>query len=260
MRRTVAETNLRALRQQIIRMAANSGEGHIPSALSILDLVYVLHRQVMDLDNDRFILSKGHGCLALYVALADIGLMPSSWLDDFCDGDHADLLGHPERRPEVGIHATTGSLGHGIGMAVGMAYAQKLSGSPGRVFCLVGDGECEEGSVWEAAHLAARHKLSNLVLLVDANGTSPNQIDGIRHHASLCEKFRAFGWHISRINGHDHVSIRRSVQPLGGEQPYAVIADTVKGFGVEITEREPQVWHHRSPNFTELHTMLECVR
>jgi len=252
------DTNLRALRQQIIRITAESGEGHAPSALSILDIVHVLHNQVMTGD-DKFLLSKGHGCLALYVVLAQRGHIPQSLIEGFCEED-AGLLGHPERAPLLGIEATTGSLGHGIGMAVGMAYAQRLSGSDGRVFCLVGDGECEEGSVWEAAHLAARHKLSNLVLLVDANGTSPNQVDGVRHHTSLCEKFRAFGWQIARINGHDHPSIIRAVQPRAGDMPFVVVADTVKGYGVEAMEKEPQVWHHKSPDFAQLHTMLESVR
>ena len=253
-------TDLRALRQQIVRVATEAGEGHAPSSLSVLDIIYTLHKDVMG-PADKFVLSKGHAALAMYVVLANIGWIPQGWLDRFCEGDEeVPLLGHPERMPECGVHATTGSLGHGIGMAVGMAYGMRLSGSSGRVFCLVGDGECEEGSVWEAAHLAARHKLNNLVLLVDANGTSPNQIDGVRHHTSLCEKFRAFGWNVGRINGHDHPSIIRAVQPRAGDMPFAVIADTVKGFGCEAMEREPQVWHHKSPDFATLHTMLESVR
>ena len=251
-------TDLRALRQQIVRITAESGEGHAPSSLSVLDIIYVLHKHVMR-PEDKFVLSKGHAALALYVVLANIGKIKQQALDHFCE-DGSYLLGHPERFPEDGIEATTGSLGHGIGMACGLALAERISGRHGRVFCLIGDGEAEEGEVWSAAALAARHQLSNLTVLVDANGTSPNRIDGIRLHTSLCEKFRAFGWWTSRINGHDHPSIIRSCQPTGGDAPYVVVCDTVKGYGVERMEREPQVWHHRAPNFSELHTMLESVR
>ena len=253
------DTNLRALRQQIVRITAESGEGHAPSSLSVLDLIYVLHKDVMTADC-RFVLSKGHAALGLYVVLAHIGKIPQHHLDYFCDDVHGVLGGHPEYAPKAGIEATTGSLGHGIGMAAGLALALRLKNTDGRVFCIVGDGECEEGEVWSAAAIAARQQLSNLVVLIDANGTSPNQIDGARHHTSLCEKFRAFGWNISRINGHDHASIRRACQPTGGDRPYAVIADTVKGYGVKAMEDEPQVWHHKAPDFTTLHTMLESVR
>jgi transketolase len=254
----VVDTNLRALRQQIIRITAESGEGHAPSSLSVLDLLYVLHKDVMGA-SDRFVLSKGHAALALYVVLAHMGRISQWSLDHFCE-DGSFLLGHPERCPDYGIEATTGSLGHGIGLATGLALAERISGRNGRVFCVIGDGEAEEGEVWSAAAIAARQKLGNLVVLVDANGTSPNRIDGIRHATSLCEKFRAFGFFISRINGHDHPSIIRSVQPRGGDMPFAVICDTKKGCGVPIMEAEPQVWHHRAIGFSELHTMLESVQ
>ena len=252
-------TNLRALRQQIILVTAESGEGHAPSSLSVLDLIYVLHKVVMQ-PQDKFVLSKGHAALGLYVVLVALGRMPPTALEEFCADDDPELVGHPERCPGWGIEATTGSLGHGIGLAAGLALAERISGRNGRVFCVIGDGEAEEGEVWSTAAIAARQKLNNLIVLVDANGTSPNRIDGIRHATSLCEKFRAFGFFISRINGHDHPSIRRSVAPTGGDQPYAIICDTQKGHGVPLMESEPQVWHHRAIGFSELHTMLESVQ
>lgn len=253
------DTDLRALRQQIVRVTAESGEGHAPSSLSVLDLIYVLHKDVMTAA-DKFVLSKGHAALGLYVVLSATGRMSQDALDYFCDENASYLKGHPERAPDFGIEATTGSLGHGIGMSVGMAMAERISGRNGRIFCVVGDGEMEEGSCYEAMHLAARNKVSNLTVLVDANKTSPNNIDGERHRSSLADKFAAFDWNVSRINGHDHASIRRSCQPTGGDRPYAVVADTVKGFGIPLMEEEPQMWHHRAPDFAQLHTMLESAR
>lgn len=252
-----SSTDLRALRQQIIRVATNAGEGHIPSALSILDMVYVLHNSVMT-DRCRMILSKGHGCLALYVVLAQRGLIPQSMLDGFCD-ERESLLGHPERAVHLGIEATTGSLGHGIGMACGMALARKIDGSGDRIFCVIGDGEAEEGSVWESALLASRLELSNLTVLVDSNKSSPNMIDGGLCQ-TLCDKFRAFGWFVSRTNGHSHESIDIACKAQGGKKPFVVVCDTVKGNGVQDMIYRPGYWHHRSPTAQELPSLLESVQ
>lgn len=253
----VSSTDLRDLRKQIIRVATNAGEGHIPSALSILDLCYVLHDSVMR-DQDRMILSKGHGCLALYVTLVCLGRMPQHYLDYFCDDTHGALLGHPERDVAVGIEATTGSLGHGIGMSAGIALALRIKHQDSRVFCIVGDGECEEGVVWETALIAARLKLSNLTVLVDANGTSPNSVDG-GFCSTIPDKFRAFGWFVSRINGHDHQAIRTACQASGGDRPFVIVCDTIKGKGVSEMEREPQEWHHKTPGEAQMQSMLERV-
>lgn len=250
-------TDLRPLRQQMMRIASAAGEGHLPSSYSVLDMIWVLHQDVMQAD-DKFILSKGHAALALYAVLAERGMMQWNTIKGHFGYSH--LPGHPERNPAAGIEATTGSLGHGFPMAVGLAYAKRLSGYCGRVFCIAGDSEMEEGSCWEAAHLAARHRLSNLTLLVDANGNSPNRIDGIRLHTSLCEKFNAFGWFVSRINGHDHNAIRRVCAATGGDRPFVIVCDTVKGYGVPEFECCPAEWHHKVPTAEQLPELLESVR
>lgn len=258
------QADLSHLRRRIIETCAKAGEGHIPSALSILDIVWALYDGVLrgtpdEDDRDRFFLSKGHGCLALYVVLNERGLIPDEWLDRFCQPG-AELLGHPERDVAHGIEATTGSLGHGLPMAVGVAAALKMRGSSARVYCLVGDSECEEGSVWEAAHMAARLELSNLTLIIDNNKTSPNRIDGEKFRTDLASKFGAFGWFISHINGHDQDQIRQSSVVSGGRQPFCIVADTVKGYGVEVMEKQPNAWHHRSPTAVELPILLGSVR
>lgn len=214
----------------------------MPSALSILDIVWTLYVGIEATAKDEVILSKGHGCLALYAVLEKTGWLPTEWANLFCVS--GGLLGHPERNPDFDIPATTGSLGHGLPMAAGMALAKKIKNETGRVFCIVGDGEMEEGSCWEALHIAARLKLSNLVLIVDANNTSPNHIDA---HGSLSDKFLAFGWFVMRCNGHDTTLLERMLEPCGGVGPSVLIADTVKGKGIAAMEADPAQWHHRAP-------------
>ena len=185
------------LKKRIVIAAYRAGEGHIASAFSILDILYVLHTQILGPD-DRFILSKGHASLAYYAAL---GLA----FDDFCGYDSL-FGGHPDRNKVPGVLASTGSLGHGFPIAVGVALARKIKGSPGRIYCLVGDGECNEGSIWEASLLAAHHKLDNLCLIVDHNHSNDRAID----LGNLTNKFSAFDFVVTRGSGHDHRKIGRA--------------------------------------------------
>ncbi len=253
------QADLSHLRRTIINTCAKAGEGHIPSALSVLDIVHVLYDGVLNVDpscpehpdRDRFVLSKGHGCLALYAVLAQHGFIPNDWLARFCQAG-AELLGHPERDVAHGIEATTGSLGHGFPIACGIAAGLKIMGSEARVFCLVGDSEMEEGSCWEAAHLATKHELSNLTVIVDNNGNSPNRLDNAPFVSDLASKFRAFGWFVSRVSGHDHDALRSALSLKSGSMPFCVIADTVKGYGVPEMERNAAAWHHRAPRRGEL--------
>lgn len=225
----------------MVRVAMAASEGHVPSSLSVLDIIWVLHNKSM-CEGDIFLLSKAHASLALYVVLEQIGRIPSDWIDRFCEPG-AELLGHPERRPECGIHATTGSLGHGAAISVGLALAKKIRKEEGRIFCVVGDGEAEEGVIYEAMHIASRLNLSNLVWVIDNNQTSPNRIDA---HGSLSDKFLAFGWFVMRCNGHDTTILERMLEPFGGDAPCVLIADTVKGKGIAAMEADPQQWHHKS--------------
>jgi len=224
--------------------AINAGEGHLPSSLSVLDLISTLYGEILT-QNDRFVLSKAHASLTLYAVLGAIGKLPKDWPERFCK-PNSGLLGHPERDLEWGIEATTGSLGHGFPMAVGLAYGMRLSGSTGRVFCLVGDSELEEGSCWEAAMLASRLKLGNLTLLIDNNRNSPNGIDGTPYQSDLGSKFSAFGWYVYKIDGHDPAAIARVCQYTGVKLPSCVIARTVKGKGVDFMEKDPAAWHHKT--------------
>lgn len=264
---------LRRLRRTILETSARAGEGHIPSAFSILEIVWTLYDRVMEdafspikrlpgkkrlvETYDKFVLSKGHGCLALYTVLAEKGLFDERELALFCQPG-ALLQGHPSR-DIPGVECSTGSLGHGLPMAVGMAYALQLVGNPARVFCLVGDTECEEGTIWESAHLAARFGLSNLTVIVDNNGTSPNGIDGEPFVTSLEAKYRAFGWATWEIDGHDCDQIERACKAESDSgQPTAIIARTVKGHGCPPLENNP-AWHRRSPSAEELSHLLSAL-
>lgn len=198
-------------------------------------------------------MSKGHAALGLYTVLAEKGILSSEQLSTFCQPG-SDLEGHPNRRIP-GVEAATGSLGHGAPMSVGMALALKMKASPARVFCIVGDSENEEGSVFEAMHLAARFKLDNLTWIIDNNRTSPNRLDGERHTTSLAAKYQAFGWFVSEVDGHDHKALRNALAPTGGDRPYVLIANTVKGKGVPAMENNP-AWHRRSPTPQELPNLL----
>ena len=242
-------SSLNALRRKIVQMAYGAGEGHIPSALSILDVVWVLYDKIMQPD-DRFVLSKGHGCLALYVVLAEKGFIPQEQLATFAKYDSI-LGGHPDRSKVPGVLCSTGSLGHGLPQAVGIALAKKIKGESGRVFCLVGDGECNEGSVWEACLLAKQHKLNNLIVIADYNHSTDRAVD----MSSIHDKFWAFGFFPPSIDGHNHDDIMRVMTYDSGKRPIAVIANTVKGYGCK--RMEDPAWHHRVPNETEMAEILK---
>lgn len=235
------------LKQKIVVAAYNAGEGHIPSAFSILDIVEVLYRDILK-PTDRFVLSKGHGCLALYAVLAANGIISEGTLDTFLE--HESILGgHPDRNKIQGVLCSTGSLGHGLPQAVGIALAKKIRNEPGRVFCLVGDGECNEGSIWESALLAAHHKLDNLTVIVDYNGSSER---AVQTH-NLRDKFEAFKFCAFDISGHNQSQLR-TMFSSSTKDPLVLVAHTIKGNGC-IRMLKPE-WHHRVPSHTELTEIL----
>lgn len=246
--------NAPKLKARIISAAAAANEGHVPSALSILDIVWVLYNQVMKFsespgNSDRFVLSKGHASLAVYAVLEEAGLIPRSYLDEFCQYDAA-LGGHPDCKKVPFIEASTGSLGHGMPMAIGMALASKIKRKKNKVYCLVGDGECNEGTIWEAALLAGHHGLSNFICVVDYNHSTDRALD----MGDIGSKFKAFGWSALTINGHDHVAIREAME-AEVDGPLAIICETIKGNGIQRMEGQP-AWHHRSPSADELAEIL----
>jgi transketolase len=249
---------LRSLREHILRATAASGEGHLASAFSIMDILWVLYHHVLRIDagnplseeRDRFVLSKGHAAVGLYAILAQRGFITFEQLMNFAASD-SPLGGHPDCRKVPGVEASTGSLGHGMPMAVGMAMALRIKDSPARVVTLIGDGEANEGSIWEAAMLAVHHKLGNLTCIVDYNHSG----DRALRIGDLRSKFAAFGWESREIDGHDHLQIMEALNPAGGEVPRLVVANTIKGKGCPEMENNP-AWHHRIPSPAELEALI----
>ncbi len=247
------------LKQTILITAASSGEGHIPSSFSVLDILWVLYDRILRIDpanpfdpeRDRFVLSKGHASLGLYAVLADRGFFPASELQGF--GKLNSILGgHADRNKVPGIEASTGSLGHGFPIAVGRALGLKILKKKQRVFTLAGDGECNEGTIWESALLASHHKLSNLCCIVDHNHSTDRAL-GL---GDLAAKFSSFGWKTAVIDGHDHEQIFNALSNPDEYLPTAIIAETIKGCGCKTLENNP-AWHHRSPSPDELKILLE---
>lgn len=248
---------LKLLRQTIVSAAAHAGEGHIPSALSILDILWVLYAKVLRVDphtitedRDRFVLSKGHASLALYAVLGFHEFFSLPELRQF--GKFSSFLGgHPDSTRVPGVEASTGSLGHGFPLAVGLAMGLKMKKSGAQVFCLVGDGECNEGSIWEAAMLADHHQLSNLHLIVDFNHST----DRALRLGNLSKKFEAFGFDTQEVDGHDHRQILDALQKSHVSMPRAIVAHTIKGKGIKCMENNP-AWHHKAPKLEELRELL----
>lgn len=244
-----------ALRRRVIGALEGGGRGHIGSTLSLIEIVRVLYDDVLRFrpdeprwpGRDRFILSKGHGCLAQYVLLADKGFFPAEELKNFCRRDSF-LGGHPEYGKIPGVEASTGALGHGLSIGLGMALAARLEGRDSRVFVVMGDGEINEGAVWEAALAAGKHQIGHLFALVDYNklqSYGPN--DEVQPLEPLAEKWRAFGFDAVEVDGHDVAALRRTCAAPRPERgrPLAVICHTVKGRGVPFAEGVAD-WHHKS--------------
>ena len=253
------KSDINRLKRQIVLATLATKEGHIPSAFSILDILWVLYDHVMRFDptnpqsndRDRFILSKGHGSLALYAVLAEKGFFPANELEQFCTLESR-LGGHPDHNKVPGIEASTGSLGHGLPFGVGVALALRIRNVDRRVFVLVGDAECNEGSIWEAALLAAHHGLSNLTCIVDYNHSTDRALG----MGDIAAKFSAFGWAAATINGHDKAAIEAALRHSDPLLPTVIVAETIKGRGIKQMENNP-AWHHRSPSKEELEVMLQ---
>lgn len=243
----------RHLRSLVIEALDGGARGHIGSTLSLMEIMRVLYDDVMTFDpadpglpsRDRLILSKGHGCIALYALLADKGFFPESDLRGFCRYESR-LGGHPEHGHVPGVEASTGSLGHGLSIGVGMAQAARIRGAQHRVFVVVGDGEIDEGSVWEAALSAGHHRFRNLTVVVDYNKLqSYGAISDVWDLEPLTDKWRAFGFSVAEVDGHDVVQLRASLSSQADDAPTVVIAHTVKGRGIDFAEGVAS-WHHKA--------------
>lgn len=261
MKNTINEEKLaqtaRQMRRDIISMLAEAGSGHPGGSLSTVEIMTYLYFAEMRLDpqnpgwsdRDRFVMSKGHAAPALYAALAGRGFFPREELLSLRKLNSS-LQGHPDMKKVPGVDMSTGSLGQGISAAIGMSLAGKLDKKDYRVFVVLGDGEIEEGQVWEAAMAAAHYQLDNLIAFLDHNGL---QIDGpvteVMSPEPVDEKFKAFGWHVERINGHSFAEIAAAVEATKKVQnkPTMIIADTVKGKGVSFMENQVG-WHGNAPS------------
>lgn len=248
------DTTSREIKTRIVQMTHYSRSSHVGSCLSIADILFVLYFRVLKVDphdpkneeRDRFILSKGHGSAALYATLAERGFFPKEWLDRFYI-DNGALPGHLDKDMVPGIEVSSGSLGHGLSIGCGMAISNRQKGNPGRVYLLLGDGECNEGSVWEGVMLAATRKLDNLTAIVDFNklqgfGRTNDVID----QSNMAERWRCFGWETYEVDGHDQEELERLLR-LPQQGPKAIIAHTIKGKGVSFMENKLE-WHYKSPD------------
>lgn len=245
----------RVLRSMVLDALEGGGRGHLGPALSLLEIVRALYDSVLNHDptnpllasRDRFVLSKGHGCLGLFTVLADHGYFPTSELQGFC-GFESNLGGHPERATLPGIEFSTGALGHGLSVGIGMAMASRLRNEKWRTYVLLGDGELNEGSVWEGAMHASQHQLGALTVIVDFNRMQASgDIDSIVSLAPLVAKWEAFGFEVTEVNGHD---VEQLAEVLGNSRkphgkPRVVIAHTVKGKGF-VSAENSTAWHHKA--------------
>ena len=246
----------RRIRVHSVQMTSRANASHVGSALSAADVLAVLYGRILRFDTadptwadrDRFILSKGHACTALYAVLAEMGYFHIDELETFYQ-DGSALVGHATHKDVPGVEVSTGSLGHGLPLATGMALAGLRDGKSYRVFCLISDGECDEGSTWEAALFAPHHRLDNLVVIVDYNKIqSLGRVEEVIDLAPLADKWRAFGWAAREIDGHDLDGIGALLDsvPFEAGKPSCIVAHTVKGKGVSYME-DKLLWHYRAP-------------
>ncbi len=257
------QERVRQMRRQIFLTAVRGGQAHLASSFSCVELLYALYGKGLlridrekpeDINRDRFILSKGHAGLALYTALFDAGLITKEILNTYLQPE-GNLGGEPVSGSLPWIEASTGSLGHGLSVGMGMALAGKLNKQPYRVFVILGDGECEEGSIWEAVMASYRFELDHLVAIIDANGLQ--KMDTLKETMRIDQwrsKWEAFGWDVEEIqNGHDVdeiCQVLKEVSERRNQRPHLVIAHTVKGKGVSLMENNPD-WHFRMPRKKE---------
>lgn len=262
------EEYCREIRRNIVKMACEKKMSHVGSAFSIVEILVSLYFNILRIDpknprakgRDIFILSKGHACLALYNTLAMAGFFPPERLSDYCEFEKG-MGGHPDRRHLPGIEACTGALGHGLPIGIGMAVAGRFDAKRNKVVVLMGDGELNEGSVWEGALAAAQYRLDNIVVIIDRNGL---QADSRTEDAMKLEpldlKWKSFGWHVETVDGHNIAEITETLKriydvPERGV-PNIVIAMTVKGKGVSFMENN-QAWHFNIPSKADLEKALK---
>lgn len=252
----MADLSPKNIRTKILQMAYRGQTAHVACAFSVVEILTTLYSDVLTRD-DEFILSKGHGVMALYAILAELGHIEPKELETYFQ-DGTRLRGLAEAGIP-GIYTSTGSLGQGFPVAVGMALGKKLNKEPGKVYCLVGDGEMNAGPIWESLQFASHHKLSNLTLIVDQNGfQAMGPTHDILDQGILADKLSAFGWTALRADGHNVSVLKERLQRKNSALPVAIIADTVKGKGVSFMENENE-FHYRRLNAETFQAAIEEV-
>lgn len=255
----------RDIRKKIYQISHFAGGGHMGAAFSVTDILCVLYfNHVLKYDasnpewteRDKFIMSKGHASYALYAVLAKAGYFSEKEL--FHVGKPGSKLGgHPKLYDIPGVEASTGALGHGLSFAIGIAYANKVDKKDSHVYVVLGDGECQEGSIWEGALSAPTLELDNLTVVIDHNKLQAmDALENIIHMQPFAEKWKAFGWNVLEIDGHNFAEIREALTTRQEGKPTVVIAHTIKGKGVSFMENAP-IWHYRMPNEQELPVLME---
>ena len=257
------------IRKHSLTMTSLGGSSHIGSILSIADILAVLYGSILKyksknpkwIDRDRFILSKGHAGAGVYAALAECGFMPLEKLKTHYQ-DGSDLSGHVSHKGIPGVEFSTGSLGHGLPVASGMALAAKINKKKHRVFALLSDGECDEGSNWEAILFASHHKLDNLTVIIDYNKIQ--SLASVAKTLALepfADKWRSFGWNVLEVNGHDHSELKSSLNTsiVNKDKPLCLIAHTTKGKGVSFMENSV-LWHYRDPQGEEFKAAIHELK
>lgn len=255
----------KTIRIHALKMITAAKASHIGSCLSCADILAVLYGEILnfnpacadDPDRDIFIMSKGHAAAILYAVLAESGFFPLSWLDSYCCNGSV-LAGHVSKHGVPGIELSTGSLGHGLSVGCGFAIAAKADNKPSQTFVLLSDGECDEGSNWEAILCASHLELSSLVAIVDFNKIqSFGTVKEVMNLEPFADKWKSFGWAVYEVDGHNHADLITTFRTIlqEREKPSVVIAHTTKGKGVHYMENE-LLWHYRNPNDSQLHEAI----
>lgn len=233
------------IRKKVLDLGLKTGDGHLGGSFSEIEILMVLFDHILK-EEDKFILSKGHACYPLYILLNEKGFNP-------------EIKGHPDIDIKNKIFCTTGSLGHGLPIGVGMALARKIKNKPGKIYILMGDGECQEGTTWESSLIVNHHNLNNLIVIIDSNKLQAlDKIENILSFNKLKEKFESFGWYVTEVEGHDINELVKTLQKET-QKPHLIIANTIKGKGVSYMENNP-IWHGRKITFERVNPAYEDLK
>lgn len=237
----LVDSNLKILRKEILNVSFQNQTGHIPSAFSILEILFVIYNKILTKE-DKFLLSKGHGCLALYSIFFQKGLISKEQFYSFSKYDSI-LGGHPDRNKNKNIEISAGSLGHGLPISVGMCMAKKINNEPGRIFCLIGDGEANEGTTWESSIISENLKLNNLICIIDNNSSQIRSMPT----GNIVKKFQSFGFEVLECDGHNLEQLEKCLKYVS-EKPICLVANTIKGYGIKEFQTNMFKWHHGPPD------------